>query len=96
MTTKNPTPSAISRLLGTKYTRGVNKLRGGNAGFLAVRAYWAPDCVAVSHLSNTMADTRKREREMCGKYAELIESEGYKTEYDEKRGLLLVMAREGS
>ncbi len=34
MTTKNPTPSAISRLLGTKYTRGVNKLRGGNAGFL--------------------------------------------------------------
>lgn len=90
MPVKTPTPQGISRLLGTKFPRAVAKLRGGRAGFNVARAYWAPDGVMVNHWTNTMADTRKREREMLDRYAALIAEAGYSTEYDEQKNLLLV------
>ena len=91
MTTKTPTASGISRLLGKAgYTRAILAIRGGRAGYSVLSG---PDgTVYVEFYANTGFCSVKRRIETLDRYASAIADAGYDYAHDTDRDRLIVTA----
>ena len=95
VTARKVTPPAISALLRRAgFPRATAALNNGHAGYHVKGAVGVPGGVFVTHWTNTMADTRRSDREWLGKYADAIRAAGYRAELDEAKCLLTVTAEE--